>query len=128
MKRWLLAGLLVPLLLGACTQAPVRDDQQPRVSHVILLWLKDPTNLHHKQQVIEATESLRDIPGVLEIRVGEALPSERAVVDDSFTLGIHMLFRSPAAMETYVSHPDHTKTVTQAIMPFVDKIVIYDFM
>ena len=97
------------------------------VSHVILLWLKDPGNLKQQQQIIEATRSLEQIPGVMKIRVGTVLPSERPIVDDSFHIGIHMLFADQAAMQKYVSHPEHTKTVSSAIMPFVEKILIYDF-
>jgi hypothetical protein len=119
--------VLLVLLFSGCSQVAIKDASTAQVNHVILLWLKDPSNLHQKQQVIEATESLRDIPGVVDIRVGESIPSKRAVVDDSFTLGIRMLFSDEAAMERYVSHPEHVKTVTQSIMPFVDKIVIYDF-
>lgn len=127
MKPLLSYVLFLALLFSGCSQMPVVDESVATVNHVILLWLKEPDNLHHKQQIIEATESLNQIPGVVSIRVGEAIPNARAIVDDSFTIGIHMLFADRQAMEKYITHPEHTKTVNQAILPFVERIVIYDF-
>ncbi len=114
-------------MFSACSHTPTSLQADTGVNHVILLWLKDPGNPKQQQQIIEATRSLQQIPGVIKIRVGAVLPSKRQIVDDSFNIGIHMLFANNAAMEKYVSHPEHTKTVSAAIMPFVDKIVIYDF-
>lgn len=119
---------LFSLLISGCSHTPLPAQQVNNgVNHVILLWLKDPGNLKQQQQIIDATRSLEKIPGVINIRVGTVMPSERSIVDDSFNIGIHMLFTDKSAMQQYVSHPEHTKTVSSAIMPFVEKILIYDF-
>lgn len=115
------------LLISGCSHTPPAQQVNTGVNHIILLWLKDPSNLKQQQQIIDATRSLEQIPGVINIRVGTVMSSKRPIVDDSFNIGIHMLFADKSAMQQYVNHPEHTKTVSSAIMPFVEKILIYDF-
>ena len=127
MNRLVVIIILLGLLFSSCSNAPYSPADDTTVNHVVLLWLKDPGNVQQQQQIIEATRSLEEIPGVIKIRVGKKITSPRPIVDDSFSVGIHMLFADRIAMENYLKHPEHTRTVTQSIMPFVDKIVIYDF-
>lgn len=122
----LLVGII--LLLGGCSSLPATNHTQGGINHIILLWLHDPGNPRQQQQIIDATKSLENIPGVIKIRVGTTLPSERKIVDSSFDIGIHMLFSDQQAMADYISHPDHVSTVGQAIMPLVKRIQIYDFV
>ena len=119
--------ILFALLLSGCSHIPQTNSDNGGVNHVILLWLKDPGNPRQQQQIIQATKELEKIPGVIKIRVGTSISSKRQIVDDSFDIGIHMLFASQAAMQVYTAYPEHSRTVNQAVMPFVDKIVIYDF-
>ncbi len=114
-------------MLSGCSHSPHKDAANGGVNHVILLWLQDPGNPRQQQQIIRATKELETIPGVIKIRVGTSLPSNRKIVDDSFDVGIHMLFSDKQAMNAYTRHPEHNRTVNQAVMPFVEKIVIYDF-
>ncbi|HHJ80078.1 MAG TPA: Dabb family protein [Candidatus Tenderia electrophaga] len=122
--------ILSALLLSGCSLSPVSNPDNRSnggVNHIVLLWLKDPGNPRQQQQIIRATKVLEQIPGVNKIRVGTSIPSERQVVDDTFDIGIHMLFDNKAAIKTYVKNPEHNRTINQAIMPFVERIVIYDF-
>lgn len=127
MKSILVCLATLSLLISGCSHAPVTSEESPGANHVILLWLKEPDNLKHQQQIIQATESLQLIPGVIKIRTGISIPSSRKIVDDSFDIGIHMFFANQQVMEEYINHPQHTNIVRQEIMPFVEKIVIYDF-
>jgi hypothetical protein len=126
MKRVLIVLSLL-LLLGGCSQAPVAKSNDGRVNHVVLIWLKDSSNPEQRQQIIEATRALRQIPGVVSIRVGSVMPSDRNIVDDSFDVGIHMLFADRQSMEHYTSNPEHVRTVNQIVMPLTKRLVIYDF-
>ncbi len=119
--------ILFGLMLSGCSHTPHTNSNNAGINHIILLWLHDPGNPRQQQQIIRATKELEKIPGVIKIRVGTSISSKRKIIDDSFDVGIHMLFSDKAAMKTYISHPEHSRTVNQAIMPFVEKIVIYDF-
>ena len=109
------------------SKAAIAEYKNKGVVHTVFLWLKQPGDKQHRQQLLLATDRLRSIPGVLEIRFGEMIESERAIVDDSFDVGIYFYFNDVAAMNAYLVHPLHRSVVEQEIKPLVERIVVYDF-
>jgi hypothetical protein len=103
------------------------ESANARLVHVVLVWLKDPGNSDHRSRVIEATRGFSTIPGVEEIRVGEPVPSQRSAVDDSFDVGLYIIFSSKDALESYLSHPRHEAAQRTILRPLVKKAVVYDF-
>ena len=91
------------------------------------IWLNEPGNTAQINDVIEATQGLQEIPEVQEIRVGKSIPSDRAIVDDSFDVALYMIFNSKEALETYLIHPKHAEAVKIVLRPFASKILVYDF-
>ena len=118
--------LALACLLTACSAVKNCEDQE-KINHVVLIWLKDSGNAQHRQQVIEASRSLEKIPGVIHVSTGEAISSDRKIVDDSFDVGVHMLFTDEAAMNSYTAHPDHQAIVKNEVAPLAEKIVVFDF-
>ena len=121
------AIVVLLLLLGGCSQMPVASHASGGVNHLILIWLKDGGNPEHRYQIIEATRALQQLPGVISVRVGSVIPSNRSVVDDSFDVGVHMLFSDQQSMERYSANPEHVRIVNQLVMPLTKRLVIYDF-
>ena len=105
----------------------VANGTDSRIVHVVLVWLKEPGNADHRAQVVEATRGFSTFPGVEEIRVGEPVPSQRSTVDDSFDIGLTIIFSSKEALETYLAHPEHKAAQRSILRPLVKKAVIYDF-
>lgn len=103
------------------------DCTEPRIVHVVLVWLKEPGNQEHRAQVIEATRKFEEIPGIEEIRVGEPISSQRSTVDDSYDIGLYMIFTSTEALDIYLAHPVHKDAQRSVLRPLVSKIVVYDF-
>lgn len=103
------------------------DCTEPRIVHVVLVWLKEPGNQEHRAQVIEATRKFEEIPGIEEIRVGEPISSQRSTVDDSYDIGLYMIFTSTEALDIYLAHPAHKDAQRSVLRPLVSKIVVYDF-
>lgn len=97
------------------------------INHVVLIWLKEPGNADHRARIIAGSHQLRTIPGVLEVRVGEVVPSDRAVVDDSFDVALIMTFPNSGALDAYVDHPRHQRLLRELFRPLVDRILVYDF-
>jgi hypothetical protein len=119
--------LLISFMLTACGQKAFIQPDETSINHVVMIWLKESGNQTHREQVLAASHSLSTIPGVLKIRVGEVILSQRSIVDDSFDVGLHMLFADKDAMQKYVTHPQHIDTVKKQIAPLVKKITVYDF-
>ena len=124
---YLLCLLVVASLSTARIANANSAGEQRGVVHTVFLWLKQPGNETHRKHLIQATERLQQIPGVLDIRFGEVISSDRAIVDDSFDVGIYFYFHDVEAMNRYLVHPLHQRTVQQDIKPLVSEIRAHDF-
>ena len=103
------------------------DDREKAIQHVVLCWLKEPGNQAHRNQIIEVSKTFRDIPGVLEVRVGEVIESDRAIVDDSFDVAILVVVPDGKCLQDYLDHPLHQTAKKKVLLPLVEKVVVYDF-
>lgn len=126
MKKLLPVCLMCLLYLSPAVFA-YEEDEPPGVIHVVLVWLKEPGNAEHRQRIIEGSKKLEGIPGIRELRVGQAIPSERDVVDDSFDIGLYMTFPSEKAMQAYLTHIEHVEIVKNEFMPLMERYLVYDF-
>ncbi len=122
-----LIAVILSLFLFTCVEKPPDAPAAQRIEHVVLCWLKEHGNKAQRRQVIAESQALADIPGVLEIRVGEVLPSDRAIVDDSFDVGVIISFGSVEDMNRYITNKTHERIVKEKLMPLLAKIVVYDF-
>ena len=121
-------ALLSLLVLSGCISIEIgTSPEQNVIHHVVLCWLKEPGNAEYRQQIVEATESFRSIPGVLAARAGQVVPSDRSIVDDSFDVGILILVPDAKRLTEYLEHPIHQKAKQDILLPLVDKIMVYDF-
>lgn len=101
---------------------------QGHVEHIVLVWLKNPGNEDDIKKVIGTTNELKEINGIISLRVGTAVPSEREIVDDSFDVGIVMTFGSIETMKSYLTDARHVERVNNILGPLSDKIIVYDVL
>ncbi len=119
--------LALVILLGFCgcrSTAPAPG----RVEHLVFCWLKEPGKTEARQQLIDTAKKLGDLPGVLSIRAGTAVPSARPIVDSTFDVGIVISFDSVASMEAYLVHPRHQEAVKNILKPLTSKVLVYDIV
>ena len=118
--------LAVVIILCGCAHHHSIDQADPKIVHVVLIWLKEPGNKNHINEVIQTTYNLKSITEVQELRVGKSVLSERPIVDDSFDVGITMLFNCKEELEAYLVHPIHKQAVEAVLRPLAKKILVYD--
>ena len=122
------ASCFILVVLAVLSSQPAYAEFNQRgVVHTVFLWLKQPGHEQHRQRLMSATDRLRGIPGVREIRFGETIESDRDIVDDSFDVGIYFYFDDVPAMNAYLVHPLHKSIVEHEIRPLVQRIVVHDF-
>ena len=114
------------VLLFASGQSLAQSQQ--RVSHVVLIWLKEPGSMQMRQQFIKASKRLNTLPGVISRHVGKVLPSNRKIVDNSFDVAVTVTLESKQALQDYLNHPLHQRILKENLKPLVDKAVAYDFI
>jgi len=138
MNHPLLALFLVFFLLSqsGCfsiskTDGPIKNisvvSENTRLYHLVFCWLKEEGNESHRQKIIEATQTFRSIPGVIQAEAGKVVESEREIVDDSFDVGILIVTQDRNSLKKYLDHPIHQKAKKEVLSPLVERVLVYDF-
>ncbi|WCJ59248.1 Dabb family protein [Fontisphaera persica] len=96
-------------------------------SHVVIFWT-DPARPEAADALLAGAEKyLRPIPGILHFHVGKMVPSHRAVVDQSYAVGLNLVFADKATQDAYQTHPLHVEFVEKVFKPNCTRVVVYDF-
>ena len=127
---------LLSVLLSGCFSASIQFDSenanqienQKKLNHVVLCWLKEPGDRENIKKIIAMTQSFQSIPGVLDAQAGRVVLSDRKIVDDSFDVGILIQVQDEAALQQYLDHPRHQKAKDEILLPLIEKVLVYDFM
>ena len=122
--KYFIATFLI-LTVGCVSNHQSERDQA--LSHVVLCWLKEPGNTEHRNQIIEVSKTFTKIPGVLDVRVGKVIESNRSIVDDSFDVGILVVVLDAKRLQEYLDHPIHQNAKRDVLLPLVEKVLVYDF-
>lgn len=126
----LLRGLLVASVLSAvgCGTTGIQPATAGRVHHVVLCWLKNAGDAEARDRIVDVSKDFAKIPGVVSVKAGPVLSSQRAGVDSSFDVGVVLVFEDRRAMTAYLEHPQHKRAVDQVLKPLVAKTLVYDFV
>src|SRR3954462_3454984 len=119
-----LSLVTVALAAGSCKSSPTtvnntapKSASPGQVEHVVLVWLKDPSDSAARQKIVAATKSFKEIPGVIDARAGHPIPTTRPTADGTFDVGIVVTFKDRAALNAYGPHPIHDKAAKELILP-----------
>lgn len=124
----LLAVLIIIAFTNGCVTCPCKSSAKSEIQHAVVFWLKDHGNANDQKRLIQTAKDLARIPGVVGVKVGTVLPSERPVVDSTYDVAMVFSFVSKQALVNYEANPIHTKAVEEIIKPMVSKIIVYDFV
>ena len=96
-------------------------------SHVVIFWT-DPKNPKAGDALITGAQKyLSPIPGIVSFHVGKMAPSQRPVVDQSYSVALNVQFRNKQTQDEYQVHPLHIEFVEKVFKPNCKKVVVYDF-
>jgi hypothetical protein len=96
-------------------------------SHVVIFWT-DPRQPRAVDELLEGAEKyLRPIPGILHFHVGRMVPSHRPVVEQSYQVGLNVVFADKAAHDAYQVDPRHVEFVEKVFKRVCTKVLVYDF-
>ena len=100
---------------------------EQNISHVVIVWLNDDVSESKVAEIIEQTEVLSTIDVVQDLKIGRAIPSDRAIVDDSFSFALTVSFKDLDDMAIYAVDKTHLNYLKTVIKPHLKKILIYDY-
>jgi Stress responsive A/B Barrel Domain len=98
----------------------------PMFTHVVIFWT-DPAKPNAPDEVIAgAKKYLRSIPNIVSFQVGKMSSSHRAVVDQSYQVGLCIQFENKKVQDDYQEHPLHLEFIERCKANW-NKVVVYDF-
>lgn len=96
-------------------------------SHVVIFFT-NPEIPNATDDLLAGCEKyLRNIPGALHFHAGKMAPSHRPVVDQSYQVGLNLVFTDKAAQDAYQDHPDHLTFVENVFKKLCVRVIVYDF-
>ena len=104
------------------------SEQNKQITHVVMVWLKEPGNEKQRDAFVKASKQLNNISGIVNRHVGVVVASDRVIVDDTFDVAVSVTLESEQALKKYLNDPLHKKILHDKIKPLINRIVVYDFV
>jgi hypothetical protein len=95
--------------------------------HHVYFWLKPETPATAKEKLVADCRSLLvKIPGVKQLWAGEPAGTSRDVVDNSYSVGLAVIFPDAAAHDVYQKHALHLEFIERNKAHW-ERVSVYDF-
>lgn len=122
-KIW--TALLLGLVFSSLSVSDVVA-AQPRIAHVVIIWLKRPNNARDQETLIRASRAFRRIRGVIRVEAGKGMPVERPTIEQQFDVGVIITFKNRAALERYEKNSRHLTAVGQILAPLARRYIVFN--
>lgn len=96
-------------------------------SHIVIFWTKPEIKGADDALIEGANKYLKQVPGILHFHIGKMVPSHRPVVDQSYQVGLNIVFKDKESQDKYQEHPLHIEFVEKVFKPNCQRVVVYDF-
>ena len=111
------------------SQSLLAQESKKPLHHVVLFDFKDSLSAEDKAKVVsEGKTLLSEIPGVVEVQLGDKAREDREVHIKNYDLALYVEFESNAALDIYAPHEKHQEFL-QLVRPLLeeDGVQVIDF-
>lgn len=95
--------------------------------HNVYFWLRDDLTSEEREAFLLGVESLKTIESVRHGYSGLPAPTDRPVIDRSYSYGLTVIFDDQDAHDRYQEHPVHDR-FREECATYWSKVLIYDFV
>lgn len=121
---WIGLLLICPaVFLSACA---IALPPAPAISHVVLLWLKNPDREQDREQLEQAARNLQRLPGVVRVETRRSLPPIGHNLPEDFDLAIVITFRDRSALRLYENDPRRLEAMRRYLRPMVRRYEVHN--
>ncbi len=99
--------------------------QKPTFSHHVFFWLNNPDSTSDRDALLAGVKKLAAISQIRSLQIGLPAPSERAVVDSSWSVSLLLFFDDAAGEAAYQAHPVHLEFIEKC-RHLWQRVLIYD--
>ena len=111
--------------LDSSTDTHIHTTMQNRFVHNVFFWLKNPASTEDAKALVTGIRTLFDVPTVQDAHLGKPAPTDRSVIDNTYSYHLMLTFASLEDQNTYQLHPIHLTFVDDCAHLW-DKVLVYD--
>lgn len=108
----------------SCSQPEITELGKLFIHHVFF-WLKDPANKDARDKFERAAKELVTIETIIDHHIGVPAPTDRDVIDTTYSYSVLTTYRNREDQDTYQKHTKHLKFIEDC-QELWEKVVVYD--
>jgi hypothetical protein len=93
--------------------------------HHVYFWLKNSDSKDDKKKLVEGLTKLSKVKTIRMFHIGQPAPTNRDVIDRSYSISWLVLFDKAADQDSYQTDPIHLKFIEECSSVW-SKVVVYD--
>jgi hypothetical protein len=93
--------------------------------HHVYFWLNNPDSKKDKAKLIEGLKKLSAVKTIRMFHIGQPAPTDRDVIDHSYSISWLTIFDNGNDQESYQTDPVHLKFVEECSSLW-KKVIVYD--
>jgi hypothetical protein len=126
--------LIAPLAVASCDAPapetamanPAAESARGGFVHSVFFWLRPDLTAEQRDAFVQGLQELRGIETVQHGWIGVPAPTDRPIIDRSYSYALTVVFADEAAHEAYQVHPDHDRFREQFGEGYWTRVQIYD--
>jgi hypothetical protein len=124
-RRGMLGGAAGIAAAGTASAAGAEAIPERVFLHHVYFWLKAPGSADDRARLVAGLQKLAAAPDISWSHIGVAAPSDRDVVDDSYSVSWLVFFADKAAQDRYQVDPIHLAFVEECASLW-ERVIVYD--
>ncbi len=116
------AAGFIPAVTGP---GPEKTDLKTLFIHHVFFWLRQPVTEEIRRKFENSLKKLVSVETIVDFHLGIPAPTDRDVIDNSYTYSLLTTFRNKADQDIYQTHPTHLKFIEES-QDLWEKVVVYD--
>jgi hypothetical protein len=119
-------GVAAVGLLSASSCAPEKTDTFSKLFiHHVFFWLKEPLTPEVRTKFEKSLSELVKVETIVDHHLGIPAPTDRAVIDTSYSYSLLVTFKTKEDQDVYQTHDIHLKFIADC-QDLWEKVVVYD--
>lgn len=113
------------IVAAASCSTPEITELGKQFIHHVFFWLKEPSDKEVRLKFEKALKDLVTVETILDYQIGVPAPTDREVIDTTYSYSVISTFRNKEDQDIYQTHPKHLKFIEDC-QELWEKVVVYD--
>jgi hypothetical protein len=110
---------------GGAEVNPVPEPSRGGFVHAVYFWLRPDLSPAQREAFVQGLQTLRSIETVQHGWIGVPAPTDRSIIERSYSYALTLVFANTAGQDAYQVHPVHDR-FREDFGDFWTQVLIYD--